>query len=194
MSTIVYPGDENPLQDERVRVHVEDGRFFLNTTSSRYDLITSEPPPPKNAGVVNLYSQEYFKLIRKRLNPGGYASYWLPVLQLEPLDTLAIIKAFCNAFDDCSLWSGAGLEWMLLGSNDANRQSDALQFSAQWREPLVGRELVALGLESPAQLGSLFMADSDLLIKLTADVAPVTDNYPSRISSRQVSNRGYVEL
>jgi hypothetical protein len=55
----------------------------------------------------------------------------------------------------------------------------------------VGRELVALGLESPAQLGSLFMADSDLLIKLTADVAPVTDNYPSRISSRQVSNRGY---
>jgi hypothetical protein len=33
-----------------------------------------------------------------------------------------------------------------------------------------------------------------LLIKLTADVAPVTDNYPSRISSRQVSNRGYVEL
>jgi predicted membrane-bound spermidine synthase len=194
MSTIVYPGDENPLQDERVRVHVEDGRFFLNTTSSRYDLITSEPPPPKNAGVVNLYSQEYFKLIRKRLNPGGYASYWLPVLQLEPLDTLAIIKAFCNAFDDCSLWSGAGLEWMLLGSNDANRQSDAVQFSAQWREPLVGRELVALGLESPAQLGSLFMADSDLLIKLTADVAPVTDNYPSRISSRQVSNRGYVEL
>jgi predicted membrane-bound spermidine synthase len=88
MSTIVYPGDENPLQDERVRVHVEDGRFFLNTTSSRYDLITSEPPPPKNAGVVNLYSQEYFKLIRKRLNPGGYASYWLPVLQQSILQCL----------------------------------------------------------------------------------------------------------
>ena len=55
MSKIVYPGDENPLQDERVRVHVEDGRFFLNSTSKRYDLITSEPPPPMIAGVVNLY-------------------------------------------------------------------------------------------------------------------------------------------
>jgi len=194
MSTIVYPGDDNPLRDERVRVHVEDGRFFLYTTSNRYDLITSEPPPPGNAGVVNLYSEEYFKLIRKRLNPGGYASYWLPVVQLEPIVTLAIIKAFCNAFDDCSLWSGAGLEWMLLGSNDANRQSDAAQFSAQWHEPSVGRELVALGLESPAQLGSLFMADSDLLMELTADVAPVTDNYPSRILSRHVSHQGYIEL
>ena len=194
MSTIVYPGDDNPLRDERVRVHVEDGRFFLNATSNRYDLITSEPPPPKIAGVVNLYSQEYFKLIRKRLNPGGYASYWLPVKQLEPFDTLAIIKAFCNAFEDCSLWSGAGLEWMLLGSNDANRQSNVAQFSAQWREPQVARELLALGLESPAQLGSLFMADADLLMELTADVAPVTDNYPSRISSRAVTNQGYIEL
>jgi len=194
MSTIVYPGDDNPLQDERVRVYVEDGRFFLYTTSNRYDLITSEPPPPMNAGVVNLYSEEYFKLIRKRLNPGGYASYWLPAPQLEPIVTLAIIKAFCNAFNDCSLWSGAGLEWMLLGSNDANRQSDAAQFSAQWREPQVSRELIELGLESPAQMGSLFMADSDLLMELTADVAPVTDNYPSRILSRQVGHQGYIEL
>jgi len=194
MSTVIYPGKDNPLRDERVRVHVEDGRFFLNTTSNRYDLITSEPPPPKIAGVVNLYSQEYFKLIRARLNPGGYASYWLPVQQLEPTDTLAIIKAFCNAFDDCSLWSGAGLEWMLLGSNDANPQNDVAQMSAQWREPQVRRELLALGLESPAQLGSLFMADSDLLTELVADVAPLTDNYPSRISSRPVIHQGYIEL
>ena len=194
MSKIVYPGDENPLQDERVRVHVEDGRFFLNSTSKRYDLITSEPPPPMIAGVVNLYSEEYFTLIRERLNPGGYASYWLPAVQLKPINTLAIIKAFCNAFEDCSLWSGAGLEWMLLGSNDASRHSDMQQFSAQWRDPRVGQELVALGLESPAQLGSLFMADSTRLKELTANVAPVADNFPSRISSLSVGDDRYIEL
>lgn len=193
-SAIVYPGDDNPLRDERVRVHVEDGRFFLNTTARRYDLITSEPPPPKIAGIVNLYSEEYFNLIRKRLNAGGYASYWLPAQQLEPMETLAIIKAFCNAFDDCSLWSGAGLEWMLLGSKNATPQRDLEQFAAQWSDPAVSREMLALGLESPAQLVSLFMADAALLAKLTADVAPVTDNYPSRISARPVVNPGYVEL
>jgi hypothetical protein len=173
---------------------VEDGRFFLNSTSKRYDLITSEPPPPMIAGVVNLYSEEYFTLIRERLNPGGYASYWLPAVQLKPINTLAIIKAFCNAFEDCSLWSGAGLEWMLLGSNDASRHSDMQQFSAQWRDPQVGQELVALGLESPAQLGSLFMADSTRLKELTANVAPVTDNFPSRISSLSVGDNRYTEL
>lgn len=194
MSSIVYPGDDSPLRDERVTVHIEDGRFFLNTTASRYDLITSEPPPPKMAGVVNLYSQEYFQLIRERLNPGGYASYWLPVQQLEPTDMLAITKAFCNAFDDCSLWSGGGLEWMLLGSNGAGAQADAEQMAAQWRDPVVYPELVALGFESAAQLGSLFMADADLLAEVTADVAPVMDNYPARISSRTVNVIEFIEL
>lgn len=194
MNSIIYPGDDSPLRDDRVNVHIEDGRFFLNTTANRYDLITSEPPPPKIAGVVNLYSEEYFKLIRERLNPGGYASYWLPVQQLEPTDTLAITKAFCNAFDDCSLWSGGGLEWMLLGSNDAGMQSDALQMEGQWRDPVVNAELVALGFESVAQLGSLFMADAELLADVTADVQPVTDNYPARISSRVVNDLGYIEL
>ena len=46
------------------------------------------------------------------------------------------------------------------------------------------QELVALGLESPEQLGSLFIADSELLMELTADIGPLTDNHPARLSSR----------
>jgi len=55
MSDLVY-GDspEHPLRDPRVQVHVEDGRYFLQTSSSQYDIITGEPPPPKVAGVVDL--------------------------------------------------------------------------------------------------------------------------------------------
>jgi hypothetical protein len=183
LSNVVYPGADNPLRDERVHVHIEDGRFFLNSTSRRYDLITSEPPPPKLAGVVNLYSEEYYRLIRDHLNPGGYATYWLPVHQLTPADTLAIIKGFCNAFDNCSLWSGGGLEWMLMGSNGAGARVSADAFAAQWRDERVAPELAALGLELPAQMGSLFMADAAQLAAFTEGVPPVTDNYPLRLSS-----------
>src|SRR4029453_1167983 len=46
MSRLVYPDKaDNPLEDRRVRVHVEDGRYFLQTTAERFDLITAEPPP-----------------------------------------------------------------------------------------------------------------------------------------------------
>ncbi len=184
MSALVYEDHENPLHDPRVRVHVEDGRFFLNTTARLYDLITSEPPPPKFSGIVNLYSQEYFEMIRARLREGGYATYWLPAQELEPLDTLAITRAFCNAFRDCSLWSGAGLNWMLMGSNNAAPSASLAEFSAQWRDPEVNQELRALGFETPAQMGSLFMADAEMLGTFTAGILPVTDNHPLRISSR----------
>ena len=186
MNSIVYSDADNPLHDPRVHVHIEDGRFFLGTHSRKYDLITSEPPPPKIAGVVNLYTQEYFQAIRDHLTPNGRTTYWLPVHQLQPLDTLAIIKAFCNVFEDCTLWDGAGLEWMLMGGNGAKTQVPAETFTAQWRDERVHRELVALGFELPEQMGALFMGDATYLAGITANVPPVTDNYPSRISSELV--------
>ena len=116
LSSIVWPGAANPLADPRVHVHVEDGRFFLLTTPRRFDLITAEPPPPKNAGIVNLYTRENFELMRARLSDRGIVSYWLPAYQLSQSDNKAVIRAFCDAFADCSLWTGAGPEWILVGS------------------------------------------------------------------------------
>jgi spermidine synthase len=194
MSSIVYPDVDNPLHDPRVKVHIEDGRFFLGTHTRKYDLITSEPPPPKVAGVVNLYTQEYFQAIRDHLTPNGRTTYWLPVHQLQPLDTLAIIKAFCNVFQDCTLWDGAGLEWMLMGGNGANDRVPADTFTAQWRDERVHRELVAVGFELPEQMGALFMGDAPYLAGITANVPPVTDNHPSRISSELVRDPGRVPL
>jgi hypothetical protein len=194
MSSVVYADADNPLHDPRVDVHIEDGRFFLATRSRKYDLITSEPPPPKVAGVVNLYTQEYFQAIRDHLTPNGRTTYWLPVHQLQPLDTLAIIKAFCNVFEDCTLWDAAGLEWMLVGGNGAAQRPSLDTFTAQWRDERVGRELVALGFEVPEQIGALFMGDATYLAELTALVPPVTDNYPLRISSALVREPGHVPL
>src|ERR1700719_2080255 len=42
----------NPLHDERVTPIVQDGRFLLQASPQRYDIITGEPPPPKVAGSV----------------------------------------------------------------------------------------------------------------------------------------------
>ncbi|HEX9710108.1 MAG TPA: fused MFS/spermidine synthase, partial [Candidatus Thermoplasmatota archaeon] len=83
-SSVVFPDpDENPLHDARVTVHVEDGRYFMRTTEKTFDLITGEPPPPQIANVVNLYTREYFALMRDRLREGGFVTYWLPLHSLS---------------------------------------------------------------------------------------------------------------
>ena len=153
-------------------MHVEDGRFFLASTTRRFDLITAEPPPPKHAGVVNLYSREYFELVHGRLSQGGVATHWLPVFLLEPADTLSIVKAFCSVFEDCSLWSGAGFNWMLAGSRGGLTAVTEEEFGRQWQDPVLAPKLREEALESPAVLGTTFLGDAPFLNDLTRDAAP----------------------
>jgi spermidine synthase len=181
---VVYPDPaDRPLSDPRVRVHIEDGRHFLQTSNRRFDLITGEPPPPKAAGIVSLFTREYFALVRDRLNEGGITTYWLPVHSLLEPEAKAVIRAFCDVFDDCSLWAGADLDWMLVGTRNARGPVSAEAFSAQWRDPVVGPDLRDLGIEVPEQLGALFMAGADDLRALTRETAPLVDDFPKRIGS-----------
>lgn len=193
----LFPPGQHPLDDPRVQVFVEDGRFHLLTRSKRYDLITGEPPPPKCAGTVNLYSREYFELMRDRLNQGGLATYWLPVRELSWLDARAIVAGFCSAFPDCSLWSGAGTEWILLGSRQARRRATPETFTRQWRDPVVGAQLRELALEGPDDLAAMFLADSADLQRFSGSARPLEDGFPGRLSTSPATpadRRAFLDL
>ena len=184
LGSLAFPETSPPLSDPRVRLHVEDGRFFLQTTGERFDLITAEPPPLRGAGITNLYSREYFQLVHDRLREGGVVTYWLPVNQLWLSETKAIIRGFCDAFPDCSLWSGAGLQWMLAGTRGLHGPVPEEQFTAQWRDPVVAPQLAAAGFEQPEALGATFLADAATLAERTRGVPALDDDHPGRILSR----------
>lgn len=179
MSSLRFGPEEHPLNDPRVQVHIEDGRFFLNSTERRYDLITAEPPPPHVAGVENLYSQEYFELVRSRLKEGGLVSYWLPIINYDLEEAKATVKGFCAAFPDCSLWDAAPMNWTLVGSRNAV-PVDEVTLRRQWQSKKAWPELELTGIEKPEQVAALFLADAQDLEAWTRDSLPLTDNWPSR--------------
>jgi spermidine synthase len=176
-------GAQDPLTDPRARVVVEDGRHFLRTRPDQFDIITAEPPPPGMAGVVNLYSREYFIALAERLAPGGLATYWLPMEQFEPRGARAVIAAFCDAFPDCTLWSGAKLDWILMGGRDFRHRPTAEGLARLWNDPKSAARIAASGLEHPAQLGATFLADAEQLRGWLAATAPVTDDHPKRLET-----------
>ena len=148
-SEVVFEDRDNPLLDPRVAVHVEDGRYFLQSTEKRFDLVTAEPPPPNLGHVTYLYTQEYFQLAHDRLREGGMISYWLPVESLEAREAGSIVNAFCTVFADCSLWRGASLNWILLGSRGGIAPVTAESFVRQWQDPNVAKSTRAVASTFP---------------------------------------------
>lgn len=177
-------GSTHPLDDPRVRVHIEDGRYFLQASGADYDLITGEPPPPVMAGVVSLYTQEYFELMRARLREGGIASYWLPTMNISAGTTKSIIRAFCGAFEDCTLWHGSERNFMLMGTRPPPQGREPVseaRFTQAWADPGAREELAAIGFEQPEQLGALFIGDARFLGALAEDALPLIDDRPQRM-------------
>ena len=172
----------HPLEDPRVHVRVEDGRFFLAASPQRWDLITGEPPPPILAGVASLYSQEHFEQMKARLTPGGMATYWLPMMNISAATGRSIIAAFCEAFEDCTLWHASARNLMLLGTagGEAKPPSET-RFTAQWDDPKRLPGLRSIGIEVPAQLGALFIGDAAYLRGLTEHDLPLLDGWPKRM-------------
>jgi spermidine synthase len=182
MSDAIYPAGARPLGDHRVRLHIEDGRFFLQTTRDTFDLITGEPPPPRTPGTVNIYTREYFQLVRNRLAPGGMATYWVPVARPHPgTDVNSIMRAFCDVFSDCSLWNATPFDLMLVGTRDAEGPRTIEQFSSAWQTAGLEARMREVGFERPEQMGATFLADAASMRELLAGTPAVTDNFPQRL-------------
>jgi spermidine synthase len=180
MNSVIFPDPhDRPANDPRVKVHIEDGRYFLASTAERYDLITAEPPPPSLAGVVNLYTREFFELVYDRLAEGGITTYWLPIHDLTDSSSKSILRAFCDVFEDCTLWQGSASNLMMVGTRGNHPTVSLDHFESQWRDPRVGPELRSLGFERPEQLGALFIGDTDWLRAITADTPPLVDDQPN---------------
>ena len=66
------------LRDPRIEIRHADGRHALRASADRFDVIEADALRPSSGYAGNLYSVEFFQLVRSRLNAGGIAATWVP--------------------------------------------------------------------------------------------------------------------
>jgi hypothetical protein len=76
---------------------------------------------------------------------------------------------------------------MLAGTRNASGPLGEAAFSGQWLDPGAGTLLRDRGVESPEQLGALFIADATELRAWIAGARPLDDDHPGRLSHRYVA-------
>lgn len=177
LSPLFRKTNHDAISDPRVETVIEDGRHFLVTTNHSFDIITAEPPPPAARGVVNLYSREYYRLVKSRLSPGGFFTQWLPVEQMPPWETRTLIKAFLEVFPRATLWSGAGSNLILMGGKEPLR-INLPNAAMRAKEPDVQKDIASIGLQNEYDLLALLSADHTELEKITGNAPACSDNNP----------------
>lgn len=93
------------MKDPRVNVILGDGRNYLLVTDKKYDIIEADIIPPRHAMATNLYSVDYFELIKSRLKPGGIVCQWFD-RSLPPELYKMLVRTFLEVFPNTTIWQG----------------------------------------------------------------------------------------
>jgi predicted membrane-bound spermidine synthase len=104
------------LEDKRVRVIPTDGRNFILATPESYDVITAEPSNPWIAGIANLYTREFYQVVKSKIKDDGVFGQWFHNYSMSPDDFRMVFRTFAEAFPYVSLWSMKESDFLLVGS------------------------------------------------------------------------------
>ena len=155
-----YAGLQGLLADPRVRHVAGDGRAFLLRTRQRFDIIEADALRPTSAYSGNLYSEEYFTLLRDRLKPNGLAATWAPTKRVH--DTFVRVFPY-----------GISLPGMMLGSTGPVT-FDRGVVAARAADPHVRAHFRRAGLDIEQLVGQ-YLAGPSAIFDRDFDRAALTD-------------------
>lgn len=104
--TILADANGHVASRPNVQLCHGDGRSILSDAAQPYDLIVTDIVFPSVPGAGNLFSREFYDLVRRKLTPDGLFVHWLPCFQLSHEDLSAITSGFLQSFPEGSAWIG----------------------------------------------------------------------------------------
>jgi spermidine synthase len=139
-----HPNLPSPDNVPHAHVVIDDGRLFLERTRQQFDVITIDPPPPMEAAASSLlYSKDFYRVLRKRLRPGGILQQWTP--GGDPTSVIAVTMALKQSFPYVRAFIGIeGWGLHFLASDRPIQQLTAAELAAKLT-PAAQRDLVEWG-------------------------------------------------
>jgi len=104
------------LEDRRVRLVPTDGRNYIVASPKLYDVITAEPSNPWIAGIANLYTREFYEVVKSKLKEDGIFAQWFHNYSMSPDDFRMVFRTFGEAFPHVSVWGMKESDFLMLGS------------------------------------------------------------------------------
>ena len=166
------------LRRPNTKIFVQDGRAFLRWSKTRYDVIIIEPMSPLQAGVVNLYSKEFYELALSRLKNDGILVQWLPLHLVGPGDAKSITKTFKNVFPKFSVWNSFLTRIVLLVGSREKVTIDKNLFDKKLENPELKKVAEEMKVMSFLDFADFFLTDGHHLSGFLENAEEISDDKP----------------
>ncbi len=154
--------DYDVYHNPRTHIVYDDARHYILTTKEKYDVIASDPLDVFVKGTAAIYSVEYFNMVKKHLNPGGYFSLYVPLYETDERTIKSEIATFLAAFPNGTIWAntrnGKGYDMVFLGQAEPLK-IDLDEVQARLGRPdyeTVAQSLRDVGIGSAVELFSTY--------------------------------------
>ncbi|RMG96436.1 MAG: spermidine synthase [Deltaproteobacteria bacterium] len=117
-----------------VEIHFGDAREYLSTVHRTYDVIVSEPSNPYRVGIASLFSQDFYRSVRERLDEDGVFVQWFQAYEVDARALRTAAATLRSVFDHVEIWT--------------TREGD-LALLAFPRPPAIDADAVARRLSEP---------------------------------------------
>ena len=134
------------LEDKRVRVIPTDGRNYILATPKYYDVITAEPSNPWIAGIANLYTREFYQVIKSKIKDDGIFAQWFHNYSMSPDDVRMVFRTFAEVFPYVSLYNMKESDFLLVGSKKEQVFDYPAVKAIYDKNPMLRSDLEYLGL------------------------------------------------
>jgi spermidine synthase len=159
-----YFGDHNfnVAKNPKVQIAIDDGRHYLQTTSEKFDGITSDPLDPWVKGAAMLYTREFFEEVKAHLKPGGVVTLFVQLYESSPAAVKSELATFFEAFPNGLVFgnttNGEGYDTVLVGQLEPT-QINVDEVQARLNRPEyapLAQSLREIGFNSAIDLFSTF--------------------------------------
>jgi spermidine synthase len=164
------------LEDKRVRVIPTDGRNYILATPKYYDIITAEPSNPWIAGIANLYTREFYQVIKSKIKDDGIFAQWFHNYSMSPDDFRMVFRTFVEAFPHVSLWSMKESDFLLIGSKQEHPFDYAAVKKIYDNNPMLRSDFEYLGLSDVYAAQGFYRMNRDGFLAFSKDADINTDD------------------
>jgi spermidine synthase len=171
------PRNSNAFGDPRSRIVFEDAKTYFSTHNRRYDLIISEPSNPWVSGVSSLFTREFYRLVKRHLNPGGVLTQWFQLYEIDASLVASVLLALGEEFPDYVVYAATNGDLLIVAGE---RETLARPLADVTRIPSVAQELRTVQVFTKGDLEIRRLGSKAVLAPLFASfgVPQNSDYYP----------------